>query len=255
LEILLGPKGFLRSSGMGILIDGFEYLPSLGIPYNLPYYQALFEDYGFRKKLDQFSYYMDASFHFPPKMFEAAEKVKQRGNFWIKIFNHNEEMRKWIPQVKQVQEIAFTDNPNYYPSTDEEFNLIANNLIQIAVPGLIRLIMKGDDVAGFVLGYPDISRALQKTRGRLFPFGWFTILREKKRTRVVDYNGIGLLPQYQGLGSNILLYVEIERSLRKSHYESVDFAQVNEDNYLSMSEWENLGARRYKTHRTYEMSL
>lgn len=257
LNRIMGPKGFLRSSGMGTLVKGFEFTPAMGIPYNFAYYPSLLEAWGFEKLLDQFSGHLEAQSYkkLPERLHEIAEKVKQRGNFWVKSFKNANEMRQWIPYVKKVQEVAFLDNPNYYPSTDAEFSLIANSMIQIARPRMIKLVMKGNEVAGFVISYPNISRGLKKSRGKLFPLGWLYLLWDKWFTKVVDFNGVGLLPQYQGLGANAMLYVELEKTIRQFGFERGEFVQVNEDNFKSKSDWDNIGIIYHKIHRTYQYSL
>ena len=85
-------------------------------------------------------------------------------------------------------------------------------MIQAADPKLLKLIMKDDEVAGFIISYADISKALQRTKGKLWPLGWIDLLHEKKVSKVVNINGLGLIPKYQGLGSNALLYVELEKN-------------------------------------------
>jgi hypothetical protein len=255
LNNILGPKGFLRSSGSGLLIKGFEFAPALGIPYNHAYYEKLFEDWGFKKSLDQFSGYLDSHYKFPDRVYEIAERVKQRGNFWVKSFKCRHEIRQWIQLVKRVQDEAFADNPNFYPSTDEEFELIAQSMIQVSRPCMIKLIMKGEDVAGFIISYPDLSDALKKTGGRVFPFGWLFLLWGKYFSHIVDLNGVGILPKFQGLGANALLYVELEKTLRQFKYKHGELVQVNETNFKSMSDWENMGVHFHKTHRIYQVNI
>ncbi len=255
LDSILGPKGFVRSNGFGILIEGFDKLPALGIPYNYPYYDKLVTQFGFQYYTDHLSGYLDASARLPEKMFAAADKIKDTGNFQVIKFKSKAEIRKWIPMVNRVHHEAFKDNPNYYPSTDEEFQLMAKNIDRVADPRLIKIILKDDQIAGFLLVYPNICPALQKTKGRLWPFGWITILREMKTTKKLDFNGVGLLPQYQGRGANILLYVELERSLRAFGAEFGDFVQVDVRNLKSKSDLETAGVKFYKTHRTYFLSL
>jgi ribosomal protein S18 acetylase RimI-like enzyme len=157
--------------------------------------------------------------------------------------------------VKTVQDEAFYDNPNYYPSTDEEFQLIAQSMIQVSRPHMIKLIMKGNDVAGFIISYPDLSAALKTAKGRIFPFGWILLILGKYFSKIVDLNGVGILPKYQGLGANAMLYVELEKTLRQNNYKRGELVQVNETNFKSVSDWENLGVHFHKTHRIYQYDI
>lgn len=252
LDHIYGSKGFLRSHGQGILVEGFDQPPDMGIPYNPPYYASLLEECGFTKETDFYSGTMLKSQSIGEKIHQVANRVKERGNFWVKTFQSNREMREWIPHVESVHASAFATNPNYIPSTPEEFALMAKTMIQIAEPGMIKLIMKGDEVVGFVITYPNVCAALRRCRGHLFPFGWIDVLVSKKLTRIADGNGIGILPQYQGLGANALIYSEIDNTLRaRPHLERLEYVQVDERNFKSKSDMQTLGVNWNTTHRFY----
>jgi len=116
--------------------------------------------------------------------------------------------------------------------------------------------MKGDQIAGFILTYPDVSQALKRIKGRLFTFGWADVLMEQKRTRRLNINGIGILPEYQGLGANALLYAELDRTIRSANrFERAEIVQVDERNFLSKSDMERMGVIWNKTHRSYILQL
>lgn len=255
LTELMGPKGFLRSNGQGMLVEGFEYPPAMGMLYNFDYYPRHLDMLGFEKETDHLSGFMQQEVIFPERFHEAAEKVKKQTGLWIKRFTNRAEMRAMISQVEQVHQEAFQHNPGFYPSTREEFELIADTFIQLADPEIIKVIMKDEEIAGFILAYANISRALQAVKGRLYPFGWLRVLLEKKRTRVVDLNGIGILPKFQGRGANLLLYSELEKTLRQSKFEHGELVAVDERNFRSKSDMENLGVTWHKRHRTYRYSL
>ncbi|MHB0922972.1 MAG: hypothetical protein ACYC3H_03270 [Bellilinea sp.] len=255
VQSILGPRGFLRSQGFGLLVEGFDLLPAVSIPYNFPYYQNLLELYGFVKEADILSGYMVPADALPEKFFIAADKVAEKGNLKVLKFKTKRELKLWIPKVDRVYKEAFLENPNYFPTTAEEFELMAKNIYQIADPHLIKIIVKGDDIAGFLLGYPNINRALQKTKGRLWPFGWLAVLREMRTTRRIDLNGLGMLPQYQGRGGNILLYAEVERTLRDANAEYAEMIQVDERNFNSFSDLMNAGVHIHKRHRLYRLTL
>lgn len=255
LEVMIGPKGFLRSSGIGLLVEGFEHPPALGIPYNPPYYEDLVTSQGFEKLTDHLSGYLTRENRLPVRLHEMVEKVKKRGGFWIKTFNSKAEMRAWAPRIEEIHRLAFQNNPGYYPSTKEEFSLMAANMIRVADPHLVKLIMKGDEVAGFMIAYANISAAIRRCGGRLFPLGWLYILAEFRRARWVDLNGLGLLPAYQGLGGNILLYSEVEETLLRSRFDFAEIVQVDEQNFKSRADMENMGVHWHKCHRTYQLAL
>ena len=255
IEHILGPKGFARSSGIGLLIEGFEYLPAVGMNYNYPYYQGLIEDAGFTKWTDHLSGYMTIDQQIDPRVHEAAAKVKQRKDFKVLSFKTKKEMQAMIPAINIINQEAFQSNPGYYPSSPEEFDMLAKNMIRILDPGLPKLIMKGDEVAGFVIAYKNISRGIQRSKGKMWPFGWAELLKDKQQTRIIDINGVGLLPKYQGLGANALLYSELEKTVRATGCDTAEFVQIDEKNFKSKSDMERIGVTWRKRHRTYQLSL
>lgn len=255
LKKVAGPKGMFRADALGLLVEGFEHLPAIGMPYNYAYYDTLVTDAGFEKEVDFVSGYLPGDYQLAPRFFEIAERVKERRGFAIKSFKDKAELHAWVPAIIRIYNDAFADTPGYYPVDEEEATAIADRLIGISDPRLIKLVLKGDEVVGFLFAFPDVSRALQKARGRLLPFGWWYLMRDFKRTDWVSVNGLGLLPQYQGLGANTILYTEMVKSVRDFHFQHGDVAQVAEDNLKSLGDMKALGVRWYKRHRVYHRTL
>jgi hypothetical protein len=164
-------------------------------------------------------------------------------------------MRTWVPRVQAVHRQAFEDTHTFYPPTDAEMQSIAETLIAVADSSLIKLVMKGEDVIGFIFAYHDISAGLQKAKGRLWPVGWYHILKERKRNDWVNINGVGMLPRYQGMGGNAILYTELEKSIHAFGFKHMDIVQVNETNFESFNDMEAIGVQWYKRHRSYKRDL
>jgi hypothetical protein len=227
----------------------------MGAPYNFPYYDALLRHAGFEKDTDHLSGYTRGDHVLPERFERIAERVKARRGLWVKTFTSKAEMRRWIPRVIPVHRQAFANTHTFYPPSQAEMAVITETILSVTEPSLIKLVMKGEEVVGFIFAYPDISAGLQRARGRLFPLGWLYLLQERKRTRWVNVNGIGLLPAYQGLGANTLLYAELTRSIHQAGFEHVDVVQVNETNFTSFSDMEAIGVTWYKRHRSYQRRL
>ena len=116
--------------------------------------------------------------------------------------------------------------------------------------------MKAEKPVGFLLAYPDLSLALQKTGGRLLPFGWLTMLRELKRTEWVNINGAGMLAEYRGLGGTAILFSEMYKTISESgRFKHAEIVQIGVENERMQRELRDLGVDFYKTHRVYRKSL
>jgi hypothetical protein len=131
-----------------------------------------------------------------------------------------------------------------------------DNVFMIADRRLIKLIMHNDEIVGFLFAFPDVSAALQRAKGRLFPFGIIDILLEMKRTKTISGNGMGILPEFQGKGGNALLYYEMGKTVFGfNQFEHVEMTQVAETTRQMRADLKNLNGVEYKNHRVYRKSI
>jgi hypothetical protein len=256
LTKILGPKGFTPLDGFGLLVKGFELRPAFGLPYNPPYYPALIEAQGFVPAGESVSGYLGTDIKFPPRIHELAERLAQRRGLHIQRCVTRADLRALIPHLKQLYNSAIEGTSGNSPLTDEEMNGMFNQLVWLADPKLIKLVMKGDKAVGFMFAYPDVSAALQRTRGQLFPFGWLTLMRELRRTDWININGAGLLPEYRGSGGTAILYSEMFKSVSENpRVKHAEIVQIGLENEAMQREMENFGIDFYKMHRTYGRDL
>lgn len=253
LNEMIGPKGFSALDGYGLLVAGFENRQVMNMMnYNFAYYQDLVENLGFKKEVDFVSAFLDTSiFKIPERIHKIAERVKQRGNLDVRKFKSKRELKKLAPQIGKTYNAAFVNNWEYYPLTDAEIKFVVDNIMLVADHRLIKIIFHDQDVVGFLFGFPDVSAAMQRINGRLFPFGVIDLLLEMKRTKWIALNGAGILPEFHGRGANALLYSEMENTLREFNYQYADLTQVAETAVQMRSDLENLGGKPYKNHRVY----
>ncbi len=255
LTFILGPKGMLRADAPGILVEGFAYVAALGMPYNYAYYPGLMTAAGFDKEIDYLSGYMAGGHHLPDRVVRIVEKIKKRSGFWVKSFSSKRELRKWIPAIQRVNNEAFTDVWGYYPIDDAEVQMIGKQLLAVADPSLLKIVMKGDDIAGFAFIFPDVTETLQAIKGRMWPFGWVRLLHALKKTQRLSGNGVGLLPEYQGLGATALLYTEFENTMHQRNATWCEVAQAMETNIKSLGDMNAVGVTWHKRHRVYRRGL
>lgn len=258
LKQMIGPKGFIAMDAFGFLVEGFEYLPALGVPYNYPYYDHLMAGAGYRKYTDVYSCYFSSAegrMDIDPRIYSVADRIQRKRGITVKKFRSKKELVAMVPDVVQAYNNTFIHNWEYVPVTEKEAKLIVSRLIDIARPELIKLIMLGDEIIGFLLGYPNVNEAIQKIRGRLWPFGFIHLLRAMKTSRRLDLNGVGILPHYQGSGAIAIMYAEMARTVKDHGYEFAELVQMEEKNEKIQAELKTLGAKFYKTHRIYVKEL
>jgi hypothetical protein len=131
-----------------------------------------------------------------------------------------------------------------------------DNVFLVADHRLIKVILHQEEIVGFLFAFPDVSAALQRAQGRLFPFGIIDLLLEMKRTRTISGNGMGILPEFQGKGGNALLYYEMGRTvLGFNQFEHVEMTQVAETTRQMRADLKNLNGVEYKNHRVYRKAI
>ncbi len=255
LKSMVGPKGFTALDGLGLLVKGFEHRPAFGITYNLAYYPILIESVGFELQSDIISGYLSPHTSFPEKIHEVSKLVQQRRGLKIINFSNKRELRKMVPKIMDMYNDMVQGTSGNMPLTADEVNMIAKQLIWFANPHLIKIIEKDDRFVGFLFAYPDISAAIQATYGQVYPFGWFQLYREMRRTNWVNINGTGIIEQYQGLGGTAILFSEMYKSILDGGFEHAELVQIGVDNEKMQRELGELGIDFYKTHRIYHRAL
>jgi ribosomal protein S18 acetylase RimI-like enzyme len=185
----------------------------------------------------------------------VAEKVLARGRFSVLRFSSKAELKAVAAEVVPMFNRSLAGHLQNYPLTQAELDALASDLLDVADPELIKILTYDGEYVGFLLAFPDVSEALRRSGGRLTPWAVLDIMREFKRTKDLVINGAGILPEYQRLGGNALLYYELERTAKSRDFVHADVTQVAESTELMQSDLERLGSEVYKRHRIYEMSL
>lgn len=258
LDTMIGPKGLSPFDGYGILVEGYEHRQMMTMTnYNYDYYPKLVEALGFEKEVDFVSCYVPAeSFRIPERVERIAQWAMKRGNLWVKHFKSKRELLSWARRIGETYNRAFIHNWEYYPLSEAEINYAVQNIFMVADHRLIKLIMHGNEIVGFLFAFPDVSAALQRAKGRLFPFGLIDILLEMRRTKTVSGNGMGILPEFQGLGGNALLYYEMGKAILSfNQFEHVEMTQVAETTQQMRADLKNLNGVEYKNHRVYRKTI
>ncbi len=258
LTKMVGPKGFGPLDGYGIQIEGFEHRQMMTMMnYNYPYYRDLVENLGFTKVVDFVSSYIEPhDFNLPEKVRKAAEIAKKRGTFEVVEFGNKKELVSWAPKIGEAYNKAFVKNWEYYPLTQREIDFVVKNIMTILDPTIFNVITRENEVVGFVFPFPDVSAAMQRNKGKLGPVEIVRLLREIKKTKWISFNGVGILPEYQGLGGNAIMYAELEKAMhRNPQFKHSELTQVAETAVQMRKDLKNLGVKFYKNHRVYQREI
>ncbi|MFH1330910.1 MAG: hypothetical protein ABIJ48_09715 [Actinomycetota bacterium] len=170
-------------------------------------------------------------------------------------FPTRRELRRWVPRIGEAYNRAFADNWEFCPLTPEEMRMIGERLLALADPRMMVLLMQGEEIAGHLFIVPDVADGLRRSRGRLFPFGWASLLLEYRRTRVVDCFGMGLLPEHRGVGANAVIYAAIFRAIHQFPHLHAELIQIEEGNVRMLRNMTAIGVPWRHRHRIYRLDL
>ena len=170
-------------------------------------------------------------------------------------FHNRRELLAIIPELQKLYNDSLQGTTGNIPLTQADLRSMADQLLWFADPRLIKIIRKDDELIGFLLAYPDISAAVQRCKGRLFPTGWLDLLLEMRRTRWVNINGAAVVEKYRGMGATALLFKALYDSVREGGFEHADLVQIGTDNERMQLELRSLGIDFYKCHRMYQKNI
>lgn len=254
---LCGPMLSGGASGAGILIEGFDLPPAMTMMrYNYPYYRELLEMAGFTKYVDLNSFSIPPDhFNLDPRISRLAETVLKKGRFSVRRFRTKGDIKKIVEEIKFLYASTLNHHLEDYPLSDAELDQLAKDLLTIADPELIAMLDYDGRIIGYAFGFADITPVLRRNGGRLGPIAVFRLLTAMKKTRRILFNGIGILPEYQGLGGNALLYREIEHIVHTRKLQEIELVQISEKTDLMLSDAAHLRAEPYKVHRMYRKKI
>jgi hypothetical protein len=199
--------------------------------------------------------YLSASAPLPDKILQVAELVQKRRGLRVARYRTRRDLRALVPRLGELYNDSLSGTSGNVPLTDDEIKSLADQILWFADPRLIKIVFKGDLPVGFLFAYPDISAAVQRTRGRVFPFGWIDLLRELRQTKWININGAGIIEKYRGSGGTALLFSEMSKSIIEGGFQHADIVQIGVDNDRMQRELRDLGIDFYKTHRMYQRAL
>jgi hypothetical protein len=259
MEAVHGPLGFTDLDREGLLIEGFDRIGTMVTIYNHPYYPEQIERLGYAKDTDWNEYYIPVPSCVPERHQRIAQIVKQKYGLKVLKFKNLKQITPYISQLFALLNKAYRPLYGYVPLTERQINYYVKVFVPLLCWDIVSIIVKEDtqQVVAFGIGSPSLSKALQNSRGKLFPLGWFGLLKalKLKNNPVVDLMLIGIDPEYQGKGLNAIIFADFIPSAYKCGFR---FAETNpelETNNKVASLWDGFNAEHHKTRRAYIKEL
>ena len=259
MDALNGPVGFTDFDHEGLLLEGYEYPAVMSSLYNYPYYVQHMDAYGLSKDADWIEIQVYPPQGCPERLNRIAEIVKQRSHVRVdKVKNSRELVRKYGIQYMDVIDEAYQKLYNFQPMTDAQKNYYKNMYFPLLNFDFVTLVVnEKDEIVGVGLGMPDISNALRKCGGKLFPFGWYHILKALKSKHIEVFNLllIAVRPDYQGTGVNAIFFQDQIPRMNKYGMKILETTNILETNTKNIANFTQFDHKIHKHHRAYIKSI
>jgi hypothetical protein len=253
LRTVLGPVNLSTNHECGMLIDSFDAVPSVLMPYNPAYYPPLVEACGFVKAKDLWAWELEGK-RLPEEFLAKAEDLGAGSRYTIRTLS----MRDFDAEVSRVLSVyheIWVDNWGYVPATEDEFRFIVRALKPILRPELMLLAEVDGEAVGALIALPDVNAAFKAANGRLahfgIPLGLFRFAREARRINAARLILLGVRERERDGGVVVQLGARAMRAREDLGIGRVEFSWILEDNHAANGLARYVGGRRSKTYRIY----
>ena len=253
---LRGPTNPSQNYEVGLLVDGFDSTPTFMMPYNKPYYPALLEGYGWQSSQNLYSFWGDIDML--PKVREKlrpiAEQIIERFEVKLRTLDRKH-FREDVEKFLEIFNRSMVNTWNFVPMSQAEVQHIAAGLRHLLVPELACAAEVDGRMVGVALGVLDYNPRIKQIDGRLYPFGFLRLLRNKADIPLVRMISTNVLPAYQLMGIPLALQYAMLPVLQDKRFNlrECEFSWVMESNSLSFGSLKKGGAKIVKTHRLYDL--
>lgn len=255
MKQVVGPFGFSDKDPQGTMIYGFDQRGTIIAPYSHSYYMEFIAGCGYTKMVDLVEYLVAVPAEVPAFYLKICGRILRNPSVRCVEFENKQQLKPYIVPILRLMCETFEDIYGTVALTDDEMKKLAADYMPVLDPDFIKVVeMDGEPVA-FILGLPDFGPGLKKAGGRLFPFGFYHILRELKRTRYLILLLGGIRKAYQGKGLDALMGTRMLESAIRRGYTSINSHLELETNLRVRAEMERAGGEIFKKYRIFQKAL
>ena len=256
LEFMEGPMGASNLEKAGMLTFGFERLSTAIGQYNYEYYPKHLEELGFVKEKEWVENFMTTPTSIAPRIYEFAQLVTERYKLKLLHFKNAKEMQPYIKPVFDLLEESFKDLETFVPISEEQKAHYAKKYSAILNPDFISFIEDGEgELCAFAITMPSFSKALQKAKGKFFPFGWYHLLKAKKKNDTVEFVLIGVHPKYQKKGITSIIFKDMFETFTKHNIKYLETNPELEENQSVQALWTDYNPVLHKRRKTFKKEI
>lgn len=253
MDVIHGPMGYNDLDREGLLIEGFDQMSTFEEQYNFPYYAELIEKYGFNKEVDWVEYRIFSPKEPNEKINRIAEVVAKR--YKLKVVTPKSVkwfIKNYKEQFFDTLDAAYAPLYGVVPFSDKVKNSLIDQFSLILHKDFLIGVVNEDNVlVGFGLVFPSLSEAVNKSKGKIFPFGIFRMLKQMRKPKCLDFGLIAFRPEYQNKGLNAMILSHLIDGMIKKKIEYAETNLMLETNTRIQDQWSIFEHIKHKRRRSY----
>lgn len=258
MKRLIGPLGFTDLDHEGMLVEGFEELSTMATIYNYPYYPTHLKRLGFHKESDWLEFVMDVPDAIPEKYARIADIVSKK--FGLRTIHYTSRKRIKTEYGRALFHLindAYDGLYEYSRLSEKQIDYYISLYLNLLNLDLVSLVVDSSDcLVGVGISMPSMSRALQKSRGKMLPFGWVHLLKGLKgKNDRVDLMLVAVKPEYQNKGVNALLFTDLIPKYIRYGYKWAESNPEMETNEKVQSQWSYFKHRQHRRRRSFAKEI
>jgi ribosomal protein S18 acetylase RimI-like enzyme len=256
MKVVNGPIGITDFDKQGLLIEGFQEDAMFVTNYNYAYYVKHFEKLGLTKDVDWLEYRVFPPEALDPRIERLSKAVAEKRQLKLVKFKNKKALMPYVYKAFETYNQAFDVLHGVTVLDKDQIDMYVKQFIGFINYRYLHMVVDiKDDVVGFSVLVPSLSNAARKSKGHLFPFGWYHLLKALKYPRILDMYFIAIKPEYQGLGVNSLIMSDVMRCVKEDRVEFLETGPELEDNHLVQALWKGFNAPVVRRKRLYHRQI
>lgn len=253
LKGVQGPMGFTDMDFEGLLVEGFDQPGTIATIYNHAYYPNHLENLGYEKSVDWIQLISEVPDEVPKRLARRAEIIENRFKFKSLKFKSKKEAKKYGKELFEVLNKSYADLFGFHPLTADQIQFYIEQYLGFVVTDFLSMVVnEHGDLVGFAVTMPSLSKAFQKAKGQVLPFGVFHILKAMKKNDRVDMYLIGVLPEYQMHGVTAIIFRDLIQAYIDKGIKTTITNQMLESNQKVLAQFNEFNSEVYQRRRCYK---
>ena len=256
MDTISGPMGFLEFDPAGVLVEGFDKLPTAYGKYNAPYYEGHLTQLGYTKDTDYVEYLIKVPEVIPERYARMAQLVSIKNDLHEAPFRNRKELEPYLDGIFKCLNSAYSKLHGFSELSKGQCEDLKKQFLGNINVDYVSVILDAEErVVAFGVGLPALSKAMQKANGSLFPFGWMHLLKALRKNDTIDLLLIAIDEKYKNKGVNAMIFDKFAKGITKNGIKYIESTRELEDNTSVQNLWRYLEHDLTKRARTYRKTI